>query len=88
MDVNGVEFLEEGNVPVRRREFKKNLEGVSEWLISHKIAKSPIEANRMLLAAIAVMILIAFGLLVFAERKPVGPTPAQKARFDAMYKHR
>ncbi len=88
MEVNGVEFADEVDAaPLKPKNFKQRLESISEWLIRKNVAKSPIQANAILIVTILLSLTIATAAFIYGSRKPVAPTPLQELQFSHMGQH-
>lgn len=83
MEVNGVEFEEEEYVP-RRPTVREVGNRMAAWLMKNKIAKTPIQANGILLIVILVCVIAGIVALIVGDRRPVGPSPAQQTLFRSM----
>jgi hypothetical protein len=63
---------------------RKTREDLGTWLIRHHIAKSPIEANYVLLVIIFVCLVLGGFAIFYSDRTPAGPSLQQQVEFAPM----
>ena len=85
MEVDGVEFEEE-EFETRARPMKSHKKTLGGWLIEHKIAKNPLQANTLFLIIIVVCIIITGIALYINTLRPVGPTRTMQIKASLMNK--
>ena len=86
MEINGVEFEDEVDNDSQNKLGPAQNTPSGNWLISHKIVKSPLQANNILLVTLIICIVVGGIVLREGNKKPASPTAEQQLQFSQMVK--